>query len=178
MKNTRLTWAHRTPIAGLVLAAASFGSAAVLPATEAGAAINTVKVSAQTIGTMGKVLVANGKTLYVLTPSKIGCNSACLAIWPALTVPSGAKSATAGSGVEKSKLGVTRDSAGAHQVTYNKKPVYSFVGDSKGTVKGNITDQWGKWTAVVVTKPKGTSSGAGSNSNTSSSNAGGGGVNF
>jgi predicted lipoprotein with Yx(FWY)xxD motif len=177
MKTTRTTWAHRTPIAGLVLAAASFGAAAVLPTTAAGAATNTAKVSAQTIGTMGKVLVANGKALYVLSPSKTGCNSACLAIWPALRVPSGAKGATAGSGVEKSKLGVTKDSAGARQVTYNKKAVYSFVGDSKGTVKGDITDQWGKWTAVVVTRPKSTS-GAGSNSNTSSSTAGGGGVNF
>ena len=71
-----------------------------------------------------------------------------------------AKGATAGSGVQKSKLGVTTDSAGAKQVTYDGMPVYWFSGDSKGTVKGNVTDQWGKWTAVVVAKPKHASTGS------------------
>ena len=166
-------------MAAIVVAAAATGTVAVLPAETAQAANTQVKVSAQTVGTMGKVLVANGKALYVLASGK-KCNSACLKIWPALT--SGTKGASAGSGVQKSKLGVTKDSAGAHQVTYGGKPVYFFVGDSKGTVKGNLTDQFGKWTAVVVTKPKtssGSSSGSGSSSSSGGgSNAGGGGVNF
>jgi predicted lipoprotein with Yx(FWY)xxD motif len=175
MKTTRRAGARLTPIAGLALAAASLGAAAVLPATPAGAASNTVKVSAQTIGNHGKVLVANGKALYVLAPGK-SCNSACLAIWPALTA---SKGATAGSGVQKSKLGTTKDAKGAKQVTYNGKPVYWFVLDSKGTLKGNITDKWGKWTAVVVSKPSGSGSGTTTTtSNTGGSNAGGGGVNF
>ncbi len=156
-------------------AAAAVGTLAVLPAT-AGAASPPVKVSAQTIGSMGKVLVSNGKALYVLTPSATACTAACLAIWPALTVHSGAK-ATAGTGVTKSKLGVTTDAKGAHQVTYGGKPVYFFVEDSKGTVKGDLTDQWGKWTAVVVAKPKSGSTPTTSNSGGGSS-AGGGGVSF
>lgn len=177
MKITRRARARRAPTAAAVVGAAlAVGAVAALPATSAVASTSQVKVSSETIGKMGKVLVASGRALYVLTPSGNGCDAACLTIWPALTVPSGAK-ATAGSGVQKSKLGVTTDSAGARQVTYGGKPVYWFTGDSKGKVNGNITDQWGKWTAVVVTKPKNASSGSGSNSSGGSS-AGGGGVNF
>jgi predicted lipoprotein with Yx(FWY)xxD motif len=173
MTTTRRERARRVPIAALASAAAAVGALAVLPATGAGAA-TPVKVSAQTIGSNGKVLVSNGKALYILSGN--GCSSACLAIWPALTVKSGAK-ASAGTGVQKSKLGVTTDSKGAHQVTYGGKPVYFFVEDSKGTLKGNLTDQFGKWTAVVVAKPK---SGSGSTPSTSNSgsSAGGGGVSF
>ena len=83
-----------------------------------------MKVSAQTVGSMGKVLVSGGKALYVLTPSGTGCDTACLSIWPALTVHTGSK-ATAGSGVTKSKLGVTTDAKGARQVTYGGKPCTS-----------------------------------------------------
>jgi predicted lipoprotein with Yx(FWY)xxD motif len=175
MKTTRRERARRVPIAAVASAAVAVGALAVLPATAAGAANPQVKVAAQTIGGMGKVLVSGGKALYVLTPSATPCTSACLAIWPALTVHSGSK-ATALTGVTKSKLGVTTDAKGAHQVTYGGKPVYFFVEDSKGTVKGNITDQWGKWTAVVVAKPKPGSTPATSNSGGSS--AGGGGVSF
>ena len=181
MKITRRERTRRVPIAvvGSAAAAAAVGALAVLPMTTAGAATPQVKVAAQTIGSNGKVLVSGGKALYVLTPSGNGCDSACLAIWPALTVHSGSK-ATAGSGVTKSKLGVTTDSKGAHQVTYGGKPVYFFVEDSKGTLKGDISDEWGKWTAVVVAKPK---SGSGttpttSNSGGGGSSAGGGGVSF
>ena len=180
MKTTRRERARRVPIAALAGAAAAVGALAVLPATAAGAASPQVKVSAQTIGSMGKVLVSGGKALYVLTPSGNGCDSACLAIWPALTVHAGSK-ATAGSGVTKSKFGVTTDAKGAHQVTYGGKPVYFFVEDSKGTVKGDISDEWGKWTAVVVAKPTAGSSGSGSTpttSNSAGSSAGGGGVSF
>jgi predicted lipoprotein with Yx(FWY)xxD motif len=179
MKITRRERTRRVPMAAVAsaAAAAAVGALAVLPATAAEASSPQVKVSAQTIGSMGKVLVSSGKALYVLTtPSQNGCDSACLAIWPALTVHTGSK-ATAGSGVTKSKLGVTTDAKGAHQVTYGGKPVYWFVEDSKGTVKGDITDEWGKWTAVVVSKPSGSSS-TPSTSNSGGSSAGGGGVSF
>jgi predicted lipoprotein with Yx(FWY)xxD motif len=137
-------------------------------------------VSSQTIGKMGKVLVSNGRALYTLTPSATACDTNCLKIWPALS----ATSAKAGSGVTKAKLGVATATSGGHQITYNGKPLYFFALDKKGTVKGNLTDQWGKWTAVVVAKPAGShsssnSGGGGSSSNSGGgSNAGGGGVNF
>jgi predicted lipoprotein with Yx(FWY)xxD motif len=173
MKITR-DRARRAPMVAVAGAALAVGALGVLPATVAGAATSQPKVSSQTIGKNGKVLVANGKALYVLAPSGNGCSSACLAIWPALT--SGTKGAAAGSGVQKSKLGVTTDSAGTHQVTYGGKPVYFFVEDTKGTLKGDLTDQFGKWTAVVVVKPKGSSSTP--TTSNSGSSAGGGGVSF
>jgi predicted lipoprotein with Yx(FWY)xxD motif len=164
--------ARRVPIARLLCAAAAVGAVSLLPAVAAGASgSGGVTVSSQSIGSMGKVLVANGRALYTLTPSATACGTGCLKIWPALT----AKSATAGSGVAKSKLGVTTASNGTHQITYKGKPLYYFSVDKKGTVKGNVTDQWGKWTAVVVAKAAG--SHAGSNSG-GGANAGGGGVNF
>jgi len=180
MKATR-EQPRRAPIARLISAAVALGAASLLPATAAGAASGgRLTVSSQTIGKMGKVLVADGRALYTLTPSATACGAACLKIWPALT----ATSAKAGSGVTKSKLGVTTASGGRHQVTYNGKPLYWFFLDKKGTVKGDISDEWGKWTAVVVTKPAGSNAGStpgggGSSSNSGGgANAGGGGVNF
>lgn len=177
--------ARRAPIAKFFSAAVTVGAVIALPVAAAGAASSgTLTVSSQTIGKMGKVLVANGRTLYTLTPSATTCGSGCLKIWPALTVPATVTTATAGSGVTQAKLALTAGSSGTHQITYNGKALYWFSKDKKGTVKGNITDKWGKWTAVVVAKPAGSHSGSnsgrgGSTSNSGSgSNAGGGGVNF
>ena len=167
----RLTSGRLLAISGAIGALATVS---VLPAAPATAANKKVVVSAQTIGKNGKVLVSNGKALYVLAAPGT-CNAACLAIWPPLTVPANGK-ATAGSGVQKSKLGVTTDMAGARQVTYNGQPVYWFKTDKKGQVTGNLTDQWGKWTVVVVKKAA--NSGSSSNSGSGGSNAGSGGVSF
>jgi predicted lipoprotein with Yx(FWY)xxD motif len=183
MKTTRRSWIRRAPIVSLVTAGAALGALSALPAPLAGAATRSVTISTQNIGNVGKVLVAKGTALYVLTPSSVACGSSCLKIWPAVTVSAGAK-ATAGSGVQKSKLGVKKGTGGIHQVTYNGHALYWFAGDTKGKVNGNISDQWGKWTAVVVkpaqTTGSGTSSGSSTTSGSGSSgtNAGGGGVSF
>ncbi|HEX3332794.1 MAG TPA: hypothetical protein VHS57_00525 [Acidimicrobiales bacterium] len=179
MKTTRRGRARRIQIARLVSTATAVGAASLLFATEAGAA-SAVTVSSQTIGKMGKVLVIKGKAAYTLSPAGSKCTGECLKIWPAVTDP--ATTAHAGSGVQHSKLGVTAGPNGTHQITYGGQKLYFFSGDSKGTVHGNITDQFGKWTAVVVSKPKGGSSGStgtGTSSNTGGgTSAGGGGVNF
>ena len=55
-------------------------------------------------------------------------------------------------------------------MTYGGKPLYWFFKDTApGQVKGNITDKWGKWLAVV-TVPTSSKSGG--------TNAGTGGVSF
>jgi predicted lipoprotein with Yx(FWY)xxD motif len=165
----------------LVAVAVAVGtvSVAVLPVATAQAANRRVVVSAVNIGSHGKVLVSNGKTLYFLVQPAPTCGSACLAIWPALTLPAHVKSATAGPGVQKSKLGVTTDTAGARQVTYNGQPVFWFSLDKKHQVTGNITDQFGKWVAVTVGKsPSSGSGGSSSTSGSGGSNAGSGGVSF
>ena len=72
-------------------------------------------------------------------------------------------------------------SNGALQVTYGGKPLYYFSGDSgAGQVHGNVTDLWGKWTAVVTVKPATSSLGStsGSNSGSGGSTAGSGGASF
>jgi predicted lipoprotein with Yx(FWY)xxD motif len=165
----------------LVIAALALGTvtASALTVSAAGAAnAKQVTLSESTAGKMGKVLFVNGKAVYVLSPSASPCDASCLKIWPPLTLSAGVSSATAGKGVQHSKVGTTAGPNGLRQVTYGGKPLYFFAGDNvKGKVKGNVTDQWGKWTAVVVAKAP---SGSGSSSSGSSggSNAGSGGASF
>jgi predicted lipoprotein with Yx(FWY)xxD motif len=162
----------------LVTAALALGavSATALSAGTAGAASGKqVTVSVMTIGN-NKVLIANGKPLYVLKPSAVSCGSGCLKVWPALTLPAGVSSATGGKGVQSAKLGTTAGPNGLMQVTYAGQPVYSFRDDHvRGKVKGNITDKWGKWTDVVVGK---SSTGSAGSSGSSGGSAGSGGAGF
>jgi predicted lipoprotein with Yx(FWY)xxD motif len=180
MKWTQMGSKSRVAIARLVAAAVALGavSTAGASATAAQAATNRpVLISAQNIGKFGKVLVSNGTALYVLTPSATACGSKCLKIWPAVSLPAHVKRAKAGSGVQASKLGVTSGPDGIRQVTYNGQPLYWFYKDTKGHVKGNITDQWGRWTAVVAGKAS-QSTPPSSNSGSGGSTAGSGGVSF
>jgi predicted lipoprotein with Yx(FWY)xxD motif len=159
--------------AGAVVAVG--GISLSMMATEAGAATSVV-VSTTKNAKVGTILVS-GKTLYTLKPSKTACTAACLKIWPELVLPAGTTKAKAGSGVTASKLGTVKRSGGVLQVTYGGKPLYYFFLDTApGQVKGNITDTWGKWSAVVTKKSA--SSGSGSNSGSGNSSAGGGGASF
>jgi predicted lipoprotein with Yx(FWY)xxD motif len=152
------------PVGRLALGAITLGglSAGLVGVAAAGATTNaaakTVVVSTAKSAKFGTVLVS-GKTLYTLKPSKTACTAACLKVWPALVLPAGQSKATAGSGVTASKLGTKTRSGGIHQVTYGGKPLYFFVGDTgTGQVNGNVSDEWGKWSAVVT--KKGSSSGS------------------
>jgi predicted lipoprotein with Yx(FWY)xxD motif len=143
----------------------------------AGAA-STVVVSSTKNAKLGTILVS-GKTVYTLKASKTPCSTACLKIWPALKLPQGVKKATAGKGVSAAKLGTVKMKNGALQVTYAGKPLYFFVGDSaSGQVHGNVTDTWGKWSAVVTAKPTSSTSGTSSSSGSGGSTAGSGGASF
>jgi predicted lipoprotein with Yx(FWY)xxD motif len=171
---------RRVPLARLAGAIVAVGgiSLSVIASTAAGAATR-VTVSTTKNAKMGTILVS-GKTVYTLKPSSTKCTAACLAVWPALTLPAGVTKATAGPGVKASKLGTAKRN-GVVQVTYGGKPLYFFVGDTAaGQVKGVLTDTWGKWSAVVTKKAAGTSSnsGSGSSSNSGSGSAGGGGAAF
>jgi predicted lipoprotein with Yx(FWY)xxD motif len=170
---------HKVSLGRIVGAAVALGglSGLVLAEGAASAATNVV-VSTTKNAKLGTILVS-GKTVYTLKPSKTACSTACLKIWPALTLAHGAKKATAGKGVSASKLGTTKRSNGSLQVTYAGKPLYFFAGDSgAGQVHGNVTDTWGKWTAVVTAKPASSSSGSSSNSGSGGSTAGSGGASF
>jgi predicted lipoprotein with Yx(FWY)xxD motif len=168
--------AHRAALARWVGAIVAVGgiSLSVLASSEAGAA-SAVTVSSTKNAKLGTILVS-GKTLYTLKPGSTPCTAACLKVWPALVLPAGVTKAKAGSGVSASKLGTVKRN-GVVQVTYGGKPLYYFVGDTTtGQANGDVTDTWGKWTAVVTKKSATSSSGA--NSGSGNSSAGGGGAAF
>ena len=166
----RSTW--RTSAGRMAAAVLTLGTLSALAfAPNAGAAA-TRKTTATQIDTaknaeLGTYLTA-GTTVYTLKPSKVQCTAKCLKVWPPVLLPAGVTAATAGTGVDASKLG-TVATPGGTQITYGGKALYWFEKDkSAGQVKGNITDKWGKWLSVVTvpgkTKP--------------TSNAGTGGVSF
>ena len=163
--------------AAICLAGLAAVTAAAVPSGEAMAASHTSKVvvSAMTISGQ-KVLVSNGEALYTLTPSATACDAQCLGTWPALALPTKVHKASAGKGVTGSALGVTTGPGGIRQVTYHGQPLYWFSGDSHGQVNGNLTDQWGKWTAAVVSGSH--ASQGGSTPTTGSTNTGSGGASF
>ena len=170
--------AHKAALARWVGAVVAVGgiSLSVVATSEAGAA-SAVTVATTKNAKMGTILVS-GKTLYTLKPSTTACTAACLKVWPALVLPAGVTKAKAGSGVSAAKLGTVKHN-GVVQVTYGGKPLYFFVGDTKaGQVHGNVTDTWGKWTAVVTKKSANSSSSSSSNSGSGNSSAGGGGAAF
>jgi predicted lipoprotein with Yx(FWY)xxD motif len=168
---------HRIRVGRVVVAAFAVGgvSASVFAVSTAGAVTSREAkngtVSIVKTNKFGKVLVS-GDTLYTLKPSKTACTAACLKVWPEFVLPAGVTKATAGSGVSASKLGTVTRPGGVTQVTYGGKPLYFFSGDTAaGQVNGNVTDTWGKWSAVVTAKPAKSSS-------SSSSSSGSGGAGF
>jgi predicted lipoprotein with Yx(FWY)xxD motif len=163
------------PVGRIAVAAFAMGglSTALLGAATAGATTNgaakSVVVSTAKSAKFGTILVS-GKTVYTLKPSKTGCTATCLKVWPALVLPKGETKAMAGSGVSGSKLGTVTRSGGVRQVTYQGKALYWFSGDTgAGQVNGNVTDEWGKWSAVVT--KKGSTSGS-SNTGTTAGSGG------
>ena len=81
---------------------------------------------------VGKVLVdGNGMTLYTLGTESSGtikCTGSCAQSWPPVLLTGGATAATAGSGVDASKLGTIDRPDGGTQVTYAGMPLYLWVG--------------------------------------------------
>jgi predicted lipoprotein with Yx(FWY)xxD motif len=171
VRGHRISRRVRLASAMSVIGAVSISSAA---AVAAGAASSSI-VSTSETAHYGTILVS-GNTVYTLKPSKVACGTACLKIWPAVLLPKGVATATAGSGVNAARLGTVKVSGGSRQVTYGGKRLYYFVEDTApGQVKGNLTDEWGKWSVVVTVKPAHSSSASGSTQTTS---AGSGGVSF
>ena len=100
----------------------------------------SVTVSSKSVSGVGDVLVdSDGMTLYYLkteTSGKIMCTGSCADAWPPLLLPSGVTSATAGSGVDASKLGTIDRPDGGTQVTYDGMALYLFAGDQSGQATG------------------------------------------
>ena len=110
--------------------------------TGGSAAGGETTISAATVSGVGKVLVdSNGMTLYTLGTEASGaimCTGSCAQSWPPVLLTGGATAATAGDGVDASKLGtIDRPDTGT-QVTYDGLPLYLWVGD---TAPGQATGE-------------------------------------
>lgn len=116
----------------------------VVPAVSSSAA-PTVDVKNSSLG---KMLVDNkGMSLYEFdkdTKDKSMCNGACAKQWPPYTVKS---KPAAGSGLKANLLKTTKRDDGSEQVTYNGRPLYHFIEDTKaGDTNGQGVNAFGaKW---------------------------------
>lgn len=138
------------------------------------------KVTIVKTAKFGKVLAA-GDTVYTLQPSSTPCTKKCLTYWPPVVLPAGAKHPRAGHGVKASKLGTKSVHGVGRQVTYDGHLLYWYYRDTApGEVKGNVTDTWGKWSPVFLSKSHRSagSTPVSTSGSTSGSTAGSGGVSF
>ena len=102
----------KVPIGRLARAVVALaGLSGLVLAEDAAGAATSVVVSTTKNAKLGTILVS-GKTVYTLKPSKTPCSTQCLTIWPALTLPQGVTTATAGKGVSAAKLGTVMGTGG------------------------------------------------------------------
>jgi len=158
-----------------------FGVSSLLFAPDAARAATAhgtkhIVIATATNSKFGTILVSR-TTLYTLKPNATACATTCLKYWPEVLLAKGVMTATAGKGVDASKLGTVKRAGGRLQVTYAGKALYWFAGDTAaGQVKGNVTDTWGRW-SVVVTKRRSaavtTTKGGGVTTTTTASSGGG-----
>jgi predicted lipoprotein with Yx(FWY)xxD motif len=117
------------------------GTSSSAPASSSGGR-GSVKLASTKLG---KVLVdAKGRALYLFEADKgtmSACDGACATVWPPLTTTG---EPTAGPGLAASKLGTTKRSDGATEVTYNGHPLYTYAGDTApGETSGQGLDDFG-----------------------------------
>jgi predicted lipoprotein with Yx(FWY)xxD motif len=158
-------------VALLVLALAAVTALLVAPSVAFAASSNTATEISTAKTKLGTVLVAGTTPVYTLKGSK-ACNASCMKANPPVLLPDGTTSATAGTGVDASKLGTMPAANGALQITYSGKPLYWSTKDkSASQVKGNVKSKFGTWAAVVIAK-------SGSAPSSPSTSSGNGGVGF
>jgi predicted lipoprotein with Yx(FWY)xxD motif len=99
-----------------------------------------VTLSVRTIPGFGAFVVRDGWTLYMYPPDRqrrVTCTGveACDTAWPPVFVGAG-RSVIAGPGIKKSLIGSIAGDGG-RIVTYNRWPLYYYVGDRKsGAING------------------------------------------
>jgi predicted lipoprotein with Yx(FWY)xxD motif len=105
----------------------------------------TVKTGTSSLG--------QSRTLYLFEKdkgAKSACSGACAQNWPPLLTKGAPK---AGPSAKASLLGTIKRADGTTQVTYNKHPLYTFLGDAgkRGSTKGEGLTAFGaKWYAVAA----------------------------
>lgn len=145
----------------LISSSAAIAATLALVACGGGGSSNTSTSSSSKASTSDVVVDSAGKALY--TPDleangKVACTDACLSFWKPASPSSVPKS--------DGKVGTITRPDGSKQATIGGKPVYTFVEDSKGKVKGDgFSDDFGGkhfvWHAVSAGGGTSTSSGGG-----------------
>jgi predicted lipoprotein with Yx(FWY)xxD motif len=83
---------------------------------------------------LGVILVnSRGRTLYMFVPDhrkRVTCKGTCAVHWPPLKIKKGRRP-TAGGAARKKLLGTDKNPGGGRVVTYNRWPLYTYIGDSK-----------------------------------------------
>jgi predicted lipoprotein with Yx(FWY)xxD motif len=117
---------------GILIAATLVGAvAALIAADQASAASGGAQVKVGTTS-LGRILVtAQGRTLYMFAAdkrNKSACYGSCATYWPPLLTTT---TRVHGAGVKASLLGTTKRTDGKLQITYNGRPLYRFLKDTK-----------------------------------------------
>jgi predicted lipoprotein with Yx(FWY)xxD motif len=126
-------------VAVAAVAAGGIGAVGAIPGTATAATRPTTAsvVSSETTASNGTFLAAR-TTVYTRTTNRTACSARCLESRPPVLLPHRLKTATAGPGVDGSKLGTAPAAHGALQVTYAGKRLYWFVKDTApGQVHGS-----------------------------------------
>lgn len=137
-------------VAVLVLAATALAGFTAI-ASSATSRPATVKTGTSALGRI--VVDGQSRTLYLFEKDRKGksaCAGACAQSWPPLLTKGAPKAASA---AKASLLGTIKRSDGTTQVTYNKHPLYTFVGDAgkRGSTMGQGLTAFGaKWYVVAA----------------------------
>ena len=145
-------------LAGLSIVIAACGSTPQSSSTSDQTGTKPVRIDAKYLSqAKATVLVnASGYALYMFLPDhqrSVTCNVTCLASWPPVTI-SPDNHPEGGSGVKQSLLGTVPLplSSGHEVVTYNRWPLYTYLGDrTTFTANGEgVTSFGGTWWAVTA----------------------------
>jgi predicted lipoprotein with Yx(FWY)xxD motif len=124
-------------------AIAGAGAGAALAATHASTASTPPTIQVKS-SPWGKILVTSkGYTIYLWakdSKNKSACSGGCLSVWPFVLVSG---KPTAGPGVNAKLLGTIKVKGG-NEVTYNGRPLYTYVSDVKpGVISGEGNKTFG-----------------------------------
>lgn len=115
---------------------AGWGGSSVAKSGVAGArhVTKAATVTTRKVGKYGVILVnSRGRTLYMFVPDhrkKVTCKGNCAVVWPPLKIKKG-QTPRAGGAARQKLLGTDRNPSGGRVVTYNRWPLYTYIGDSK-----------------------------------------------
>jgi predicted lipoprotein with Yx(FWY)xxD motif len=144
-----------TRIYGALVAVLVLAGAVVGVALASGSQLPTVRSASNAALKTNVVVNLQGHTLYALSPETsrhLLCKStACLHLWPPLSVSFATAKLKAGAGVQ-GRLGLVRRGSKSFQVTLRGMPLYRFAGD-RGRDESHgqgIESFGGRWHAVTA----------------------------